>query len=146
MPLSRKPTARIFIYAWIVLLQVIFSNYGMAAEITQHQLLDRLGTKSDLLILDVRRPDEFNVGHVPNAINIPHTELEDHLEQLRTNIDKGIVVYCESGRRAAIAKDILTRAGFTRILHLQGDMKAWRMNGLPIQEDNSHDSPRGENP
>ena len=140
MPLSRNPTAQIFFYTWILLLQVLFSNQVIAAEITQDQLLDRLGSKSDLLILDVRRPDEFSAGHVPDAINIPHTELEDHLEQLRTNIDEEIVVYCESGRRAVIAEDILTRAGFTRILHLQGDMKAWRTHGLPMQKDNSGDT------
>lgn len=112
-----------------------------AADITQHQLLDRVNTKGDLLILDVRRPDEYAAGHIPNAINIPHTELEDHLAQLRANMNDEIVVYCESGRRAAIAEDILTQAGFAKVLHLQGDMKAWRMHELPMQGGNSHNTP-----
>ena len=127
---------RYFIYTWILLLQLIICNDSVAADITQHQLLDSLDSKGEPLILDVRRPDEYAAGHVPHAINIPHTELEGRLEQLHANANDEIVVYCESGRRAAIAEDILTQAGFTKVLHLQGDMKAWRLHGLPMQENN----------
>ena len=132
---------RIFFYTWILLLQLTICNNSVAADVTQQQLLDRLDTKDEPLILDVRRPDEYAAGHVPHAINIPHTEIGNRLQQLRPDINKEIVVYCESGRRAAIAGDILTRAGFTNVLHLQGDMKGWRMRGLPLQEDSSDNVP-----
>ena len=45
-----------------------------------------------------------------------------------------VVVYCESGRRAAIAQGILERAGFTKVMHLEGDMKSWRERRLPTEE------------
>ena len=107
---------------------------GAAADITQQQLLRRLENKTAPLIVDVRRPDEFAAGHIPKAVNIPHTEIAQRLDELRPSLRKEVVVYCESGRRAAIAQGILEQAGFTKVLHLQGDMNAWRKHGLPTEK------------
>jgi len=128
-------------YALVLLLQLLFCSNSFATDITQTQLLDRLNTNSATLVLDVRKPDEFAAGHVPGAINIPHTEIEKYLDKLRADINNEIVVYCESGRRAAIAIDILKQDGFSKVLHLQGDMKAWRMEGLPTASNNSGSGP-----
>ena len=90
-------------------------------------------------IVDVRRADEFAAGHVPGAVNIPHSEIAAHLNELRGQRDNEVVVYCESGRRAAIAQGLLEKAGFTRIRHLQGDMQSWRERGLPHEQANHPD-------
>ena len=105
-----------------------------AGEITQRQLLQRLDRNEVPLIVDVRRADEFAAGHVPGARNIPHTEIAARLDELRGNIHNEVVVYCESGKRAAIARGILEQAGFTKVLHLEGDMRSWRERGLPQEE------------
>ena len=112
-----------------------------AADISQRQLIQRLDMHEAPLILDVRRPDEFASGHVPGAINIPHTQMGRHLRELADNVHKEIVVYCESGRRAAIAADILKKAGYTKVLHLQGDMKSWRERHLPMEMAEAPTSP-----
>lgn len=90
--------------------------------------------KDQVLILDVRTPREFNDGHVPGAINIPHTELSDKLDQVIAHKHKPIVVYCQSGRRASVAQSILTKAGFDQVLHLEGDMAGWKAAGYPIEK------------
>ena len=90
--------------------------------------------KDQVLILDVRTPREFNDGHVPGAINIPHTELSDKLDQVITHKHKPVVVYCQSGRRASVAQTILTKAGFDQVLHLEGDMAGWKAAGYPIEK------------
>jgi len=90
-----------------------------------------LNPPRDALILDVRTQKEFDAGHVPQAILIPYDELVSRVSELGNKTDRPIVVYCESGRRAGIASTTLTEAGFTRILHLEGDMKGWRESGLP---------------
>lgn len=83
------------------------------------------------LVLDVRTPLEFDHGHVPGAVNIPHTELSSRLAELGK--PGKVVVYCESGGRAAKAEAVLRDAGFSPV-HLEGDMRAWRSGGFPQEK------------
>ena len=115
-------------------LQLPLSGIANAGDITQRELMQRLDMNEAPLIIDVRRTDEFAAGHVPGAVNIPHSEIAAHLDELRGNRHKELVVYCESGRRAAIAQGILEKAGFTKVRHLQGDMQSWRNRGLPHED------------
>jgi len=115
-------------------LQLPLSGIANAGDITQRELMQRLDMNEAPLIIDVRRTDEFAAGHVPGAVNIPHSEIAAHLDELRGNRHKEVVVYCESGRRAAIAQGILEKAGFTKVRHLQGDMQSWRNRGLPSED------------
>lgn len=101
-------------------------------EIAQQTLIGQPAGES--LILDVRTPEEYAAGHVPNAINIPHDEIEAHLAELEGRKSGPVVVYCKSGRRAGIAAEALAKAGFTNLLHLTGDMEAWTAAGLPIEK------------
>lgn len=87
-------------------------------------LAKRLVTEEGALLLDVRTADEFAEGHVDGAIQIPHDELADRIQEV---IDKQggdkhkpIVVYCRSGHRAGIAKDVLTENGFDQVTNLGG--------------------------
>ena len=88
---------------------------------------------ADLLLLDVRKPEEFAAGHVPGAINIPHDQLASRLSELPRR-DKPVVVYCRSGRRAALAEDVLRQAGYTDVQHLKGDMLGWEAEGRPVEK------------
>ncbi len=77
------------------------------------------------LVLDVRRDDEFAEGHVTGAVHIPHDRLAARLAELGGAKDREIVVYCRSGRRAALALETLKNAGFQRLSHLRGDYPGW---------------------
>ena len=131
MTSSHITVLKSLIYTCALSVQLLISAASYADDITQQQLLERLETNTAPLLLDVRKPEEFAAGHIPKAINIPHTELDKHVDKLRDDINNEVVVYCETGRRAGIAQDILKQAGFTKVLHLQGDMKAWREHDLP---------------
>jgi phage shock protein E len=85
------------------------------------------------LILDVRSAGEFEAGHIPGAVNIPHDELADRLAEIEAEPDRPVVVYCQSGRRAGMATSLLSERGFSQVLHLDGDMAQWRANGLAIE-------------
>lgn len=87
-----------------------------------------------LVVLDVRTPEEFAAGHVPGAINVPHDQLEGRLAELAPLRDKDVVVYCKSGRRSALALEVLGRNGYTRLRHLEGDMPAWEAAGRPVEK------------
>ena len=86
-----------------------------------------------LVILDVRTPDEYAAGHVPGAINVPHDALEARLASLPELRDRDVVVYCRSGRRSALAHEVLKRHGFSRLLHLAGDMDGWTQASRPVE-------------
>ena len=85
----------------------------------------------DGLILDVRSTEEFAAGHVPAAVNLPHTELASHLATLGP-INQPILVYCRSGRRASLALAELQKLGFRSLFHLNGDMLEWKARKLPL--------------
>ena len=87
----------------------------------------------DGLILDVRSAEEFAEGHVPGALNVPHSRITSHLATLGS-IQQPVLVYCRSGRRAGIALETLTDLGFKQLYHLDGDMQAWQSDSLPIEQ------------
>ncbi len=74
-------------------------------------------------LLDVRTREEFASGHVDGAVNIPVQELETRIAELGTS-GKPIVVYCHSGRRSAVAKQMLEAAGHAEVYDL-GPMSSW---------------------
>jgi rhodanese-related sulfurtransferase len=84
------------------------------------------------LVLDVRTPREFDGGHVPGAVNIPHTQLQLRLAEIQSAAGAGVVVYCEVGTRSQFALSLLRQAGYENVQHLAGDMAGWRRAGLPI--------------
>jgi rhodanese-related sulfurtransferase len=94
------------------------------APVTQDALLERQQADDDALyVLDVRSPEEFASGHVPDAVNIPYDQVAARLQEVPK--DRDVVLYCRSGRRALIAAETLAANGYTRLQHLEGDMLAW---------------------
>ena len=85
-----------------------------------------------LVVLDVRTPAEYAEGHVPGAINIPNGELAARVAELTDAKGRDIVVYCRSGVRAAQAINVLDKAGFKRLFHLQGDYNRWTEEQRPV--------------
>ena len=81
--------------------------------------------KSGTLLLDVRTPEEFRMGHLPEAVNLEVDYLRENLNQLPK--DKEIVIYCAIGLRAYIAYRILTQHGFTNIRSISGGYRTYQM-------------------
>lgn len=102
------------------------SAQGDADRIAPEALAARLEAEAAPLVLDVRTPGEYASGHVPGAVNVPHTEIDAWLAERAPAPDTEVVVYCERGGRAARAEAALRDAGFARVRHLEGDMSAWR--------------------
>lgn len=92
-----------------------------------------------VVVLDVRSEEEFNSGHIANAINIPHNEIEQRLNELSMYQDTLLVVHCRSGRRAQIAETILKQQGFSRLRHLSGDFIGWQADERPIVTENTQE-------
>jgi rhodanese-related sulfurtransferase len=102
------------------------------ATIAPQALEQRLGDPG-IVVLDVRTPEEYAAGHVPGAVNVPHDQVESRLAELAGAKHKEVVLYCRSGRRAQMAADVLAKAGFRRLSHLEGDYTAWSAAGRPSE-------------
>ncbi len=112
----------------------VSANAADTVLVSQTELLKRLESKDpDLVVLDVRTADEFAAGHVPGARNVSHDLLASRIDELAAARDKQVVVYCRSGRRTLLAEDILRKAGFKRVGHLEGDYLAWEAEQRPVE-------------
>lgn len=78
--------------------------------------------------IDVRSKEEFDSGHLQNALHIPHEEIGGKIAQLVPNKSAKINLYCRSGRRAEIAKKALTDLGYQNVVN-QGGYEDLRKKG-----------------
>ena len=101
--------------------------YKNATVDEAQQLIQQNG---DLIILDVRNQQEYDSGHIPNAILIPVSELDGRLGEL--DKAKAILVYCRSGVRSAQASQLLGDNGFSEVYNLEGGIVAWEEAGAPV--------------
>ena len=89
-------------------------------QITMDEAVEMMAEESDYIILDVRRPDEFAAGHIPNAINVPNETIGAAEIPELPNKDQLIMVYCRSGRRSKEASEKLVKLGYTNIVEFGG--------------------------
>ena len=89
-------------------------------SITMDEAATMMAQETNYIILDVRRPDEFAAGHIPNAINVPNETIgTDEIPELPDK-DQLIMVYCRSGRRSKEAAEKLVKLGYTNIVEFGG--------------------------
>ena len=81
----------------------------------------------DFQLLDVRRDDEWNTGHIPTAQHVFAPYLQKCLHTIEK--DRPVVIYCGSGYRASVAASVLQRNGFAHVSNVPGSMAAWKAAG-----------------
>jgi len=88
---------------------------------------------SNVILLDVRTPGEFNgeSGHLANTLLIPVQELEQRVDELSQYKDKTIIAYCRTGNRSGKAAAILTKKGF-KAKNMEGGIVKWNELKLPV--------------
>ena len=89
-------------------------------NITAQEAKQIMDTEEGYIILDVRTQEEFDQGHIPGAILIPDTEMKAKAEDVLTDKDQLILVYCRSGRRSKLAAEALVELGYTNIKEFGG--------------------------
>ena len=93
---------------------------AMFEQITAEEAKKIMDSGEEHIILDVRAQNEYDQGHIPGAILIPHTEIENRAEDELPDKDKLILVYCRSGRRSKIAAESLAELGYTNVKEFGG--------------------------
>lgn len=93
-----------------------------------HERLQSEGEKP--LVVDVREPDEFEAGHIDQAMLAPLGSVDKDLAGVAK--DREIILVCRSGRRSGIAAKLLSERGYTKLWNMEGGMLAWQKLGYPI--------------
>lgn len=96
------------------------------------------------ILLDIRTQDEYALGSLPGAINIPLDELRERMNELPK--DKAIITFCAVGLRGYLAYRILVQHGFTNVKNLSGGLKTYKAAVAPIvlHEDQKEDNAERE--
>ncbi len=97
----------------------------------------------DLLIVDVREPEEFHRGHIPGALLVPRGVLESvadatgdrGVDRLRAARGNSIVVYSHHDARSTLAADVLQQMGFEKVYALAGGIAQWQAEGFALVSD-----------
>ena len=90
-------------------------------------------------LLDVRTPDEFSLGSLPGAINIPLDEIRDRMDEIPK--DKPVYVFCAVGLRGYLAYRILVQHGYDKVRNLSGGLKIYKAATAPIIRNEGYDTP-----
>lgn len=90
--------------------------------------------KKDAQILDVRTPEEFNQGHLSNAMHANWNEKDEFIRRIEAlDKDVPVYIYCLSGRRSAEAANLMREKGFSQVTELQGGINAWKQGGKHLE-------------
>ena len=115
-----------------------FNKLDDLEPVTRKQLLKMI-REGGVTVLDVRPPDEFALGHVPGAVNIPLRALKERLAEISP--DREIVAYCR-GEYCVLSFEAvaLLRARGFKVRRLEEGLPEWRAAGLPIKIGSTHDN------
>ena len=89
-------------------------------NITAEEARQIMDSEDGYIILDARTQEEYDQGHIPGAIVISHEEIAEKAEEVLTDKEQLILVYCRSGRRSKIAAEALVELGYTNIKEFGG--------------------------
>lgn len=108
---------------------------GCADSIGRADLLRQIEAGTAPPIVDVRSLAEYTAGHVAGAVHIPFYSMLSEINRVPAPREEGrpVVVYCEHGPRAGIARAALWIASDHPVRFLEGHMTAWKQDGLPVE-------------
>lgn len=118
---------------WIVVMLLAIGSFAQQPKLLKasdfKKVLDSVSNKQ---IIDVRTPEEFNSGHIADAVNINFYD-DDFKQKIgKLNNQQPVLVYCKAGARSAEAASILKKKGFTQVYDLEGGIMSWENSSLPV--------------
>lgn len=108
------------IIALIAIVLILTAKHPSYVKITPNQAYELMQSQNNCTVLDVRTPEEFSQGHIPDAILIPDYELAKRAEKELPDKNALILVYCRSGSRSRQAANTLLKLGYTNVKDFGG--------------------------
>ena len=98
-------------------------------EVTPQQV-DALAPDA-AIVIDVREASEWEQGHLPGAVHISKSYVEQQVEAAAPDRDAEVILYCAGGVRSLFAAQTLEQLGYTNVASMSGGFQAWKSAGLP---------------
>ena len=132
---------------WIILFSFTFlacSNGQNSSLLSAKEFQDKITELGNVVILDVRTPDEFNGGTIENAVNADITSYD--FTNVAQTLDKStpVMVFCLSGGRSKDAAKALRNMGFNTVYELKGGILKWNAENLPVVAPQSSSSAKSD--
>lgn len=93
-------------------------------ELTPEQVREMQARNERVVYLDVREPNEWNLGHLPQAIHLPRGNIETKVEEIIDRSQK-VVVYCARGNRSALAALTMKQMGYENVCSMARGLQGW---------------------
>jgi rhodanese-related sulfurtransferase len=113
--------------------QIVMEALQTIPEVAPYDLQSRLSGGEQIVVIDVREPEEFARGKIPGAYTIPRGVLEMQVDG-RLPREATVVLYCAGGGRSALAAKSMADMGYDKVENLQGGWGAWTNSGLPVEK------------
>ena len=123
----------IAVFSGGMLLFMTFRGVGGRNALTPTQAT-LLINRENAQVVDVREPDEYAAGHLPESRNIPAARLDERSGELDKLKDMPLILVCQTGARSGAACPRLQKLGFSKVSSLGGGLNAWREAGLPLRK------------
>ena len=131
--LIQKAMLALALLAVVSFLPRIIGNMRKGAMVSIAELKQRLDAGEDLLLLDVRTPEDYNgeQGHVSGSVLIPVEQLAQRLDEISDYLEKPIITICRTDRKSAKAAQILTQHGYADVHVARMGMTDWLKHQYP---------------
>jgi molybdopterin/thiamine biosynthesis adenylyltransferase len=112
--------------------EILKQTKGQIREVTVQEVQGKLNPDNGFTLLDVREGDEWEQGHLNQAIFLPRGFLEVKADKMLPDKSQPIVIYCAGGTRSAFAAKTLQDLGYRDVYSMRGGFNEWKNNGLPF--------------
>lgn len=102
-------------------------------EVSAPDVQQRLASGEKITLLDIREANEWNLGHIPNAVYLSRGVLETTIEA-KVPRDATVVLYCASGNRSALAAVTLSEMGYENVASMAGGFRDWVGTGGNVDD------------
>lgn len=126
----------LFLFALMLISAATFAQSAKKDSISVLSVTDfeKKLTKKNVVLVDVRTPEEVADGHLDSALNINFLSENFAGEIEALNKKNTYLIYCRTGKKSRSAADLLEKAGFKRVHMLDGGITAWKDAGKPIEK------------
>jgi uncharacterized membrane protein YdjX (TVP38/TMEM64 family) len=130
----QKGLLALALLAVVAFLPRLIGNLRRGSMIDIPAFRQRLDTEKNLLVLDVRTPEDFvgEQGHIEEAVNIPVEDLQQRMGEIGNYLEQPVAIVCRTDKKSAKAALLLTEEGFADVHIVRGGMTKWIEAGLPV--------------
>ena len=109
-----------------------YSEMNKGGKKIEPNELTRLVNKESAILIDLRKKEDYENGHIMTALNYPHQEFDNQMHELEKFKDRPIILVCDMGRNSANIGEKLKKSEFEKTFRLNGGMMTWTQENLPV--------------